>query len=142
MLETIVVGTDGSDTAQEAVRQAAEMARRYGAKLHVVSAFAPVAVRVRGGDPPEAASWQMGPDVVAEDALNKAATDLHGVEVERHARSGDPAEALISVAEDEGADLIVLGNKGMSGARRFVLGSVPNKVSHHAPCSVFIVRTT
>ncbi|HRV60538.1 MAG TPA: universal stress protein [Solirubrobacterales bacterium] len=55
---------------------------------------------------------------------------------------GDPADAILKVAEDLDADLIVVGNKGMTGARRFLLGSVPNKVSHHAPCSVFIARTT
>ncbi len=55
---------------------------------------------------------------------------------------GDPADAILKVAEDVEADLIVVGNKGMTGARRFLLGSVPNKVSHHAPCSVFIARTT
>ena len=59
-----------------------------------------------------------------------------------HAREGDPADAILDVAEELGADLIVVGNKGMSGAKRFLLGSVPNKVSHHAPCSVLIVRTT
>ena len=58
------------------------------------------------------------------------------------ARQGDPADAILDVAEEQGADLIVVGNKGMTGAKRFLLGSVPNKVSHHAPCSVLIVRTT
>jgi nucleotide-binding universal stress UspA family protein len=65
-----------------------------------------------------------------------------GVEAESHARLGDPADALLEVAEEEGADLIVVGNRGMTGAKRFLLGSVPNKISHHAPCSVLIVRTT
>ncbi len=59
-----------------------------------------------------------------------------------YAREGDPADAILNVAEEANADLIVVGNKGMTGARRFLLGSVPNKVSHHAPCSVIIVRTT
>ncbi len=59
-----------------------------------------------------------------------------------HAREGDPADAILEVAEQTDADLIVVGNKGMTGARRFLLGSVPNKISHHAPCSVYIVRTT
>ena len=65
-----------------------------------------------------------------------------GVEVETHAREGDPADAILDVAEEKDADLIVVGNKGMTGAKRFLLGSVPNKVSHHAPCSVMIIRTT
>ncbi len=65
-----------------------------------------------------------------------------GVEVEIHAREGDPADAILDVAEERNADLIVVGNKGMTGAKRFLLGSVPNKVSHHAPCSVLIIRTS
>ena len=52
-----------------------------------------------------------------------------------------PAEALRAVAEERGADRIVVGNKGMTGATRFLLGSVPNKISHHAPCGVLIIRT-
>ena len=65
-----------------------------------------------------------------------------GVEVETMPREGDPADAILDVAEEKGADLIVVGNKGMTGAKRFLLGSVPNKISHHAPCSVMIIRTT
>ena len=65
-----------------------------------------------------------------------------GVEVETFARQGDPADAILDVAEERNADLIIVGNKGMTGAKRFLLGSVPNKVSHHAPCSVLIIRTT
>jgi nucleotide-binding universal stress UspA family protein len=73
----------------------------------------------------------------ASEAINEA-----GVKVETFAREGDPADAILDVAEEQGADLIVVGNKGMTGAKRFLLGSVPNKVSHHAPCSVLIIRTT
>ena len=65
-----------------------------------------------------------------------------GLEVQTHAREGDPADAILDVAEKTKADLVVVGNKGMTGARRFLLGSVPNKISHHAPCGVYIVRTT
>jgi nucleotide-binding universal stress UspA family protein len=65
-----------------------------------------------------------------------------GIEVQTHPVEGDPAEGILNVAEETKADLIVVGNKGMTGARRFLLGSVPNNVSHHAPCSVIIVRTT
>ena len=63
-------------------------------------------------------------------------------DVETFARQGDAADAILDVAEEQRADLIVVGNRGMTGAKRFLLGSVPNKVSHHAPCSVLIVRTT
>jgi nucleotide-binding universal stress UspA family protein len=64
------------------------------------------------------------------------------VKVEIHAVPGEPADALIGVAKEVGADLLVVGNRGMSGARRFVLGSVPNKVSHHSPCNLLVVDTT
>ena len=88
--------------------------------------------------------WMVNPredvDATLEDAAEVAKED--GVAVEVHARQGDPADAILDVAEETKADLIVVGNKGMTGARRFLLGSVPNKVSHHAPCSVLIIRTT
>jgi nucleotide-binding universal stress UspA family protein len=144
MFSSIVVGTDGSDTARQAVVQAAEMARATGAKLLVVSAYTPVAAHVHAGGHPEAAEWNVGPDVLVEGVLSDAgsATAASGIEVETRAVRGDPADALIQVAEQEGSDLIVVGNKGMTGARRFLLGNVPNKVSHHAPCSVLIVRTS
>ena len=82
-------------------------------------------------------SWA---DTVLDDAC--AVLRLRGVEAEPHARKGDPADAIIGLAEELGTDLIVVGNKGLTGARRFLLGSVPDKVSHHAPCSVLIVYTT
>ena len=75
-------------------------------------------------------------------ATRPRASQEAGVEVETFAREGDPADAILDVAEERDADLIVVGNKGMTGAKRFLLGSVPNKVSHHAPCSVLIIRTT
>ena len=81
-------------------------------------------------------------DVDATLAAAAASVESLGVEVDTHARQGDPADAILDVAEEQKADLIVVGNKGMTGAKRFVLGSVPNKVSHHSPCSVMIVRTT
>jgi nucleotide-binding universal stress UspA family protein len=63
------------------------------------------------------------------------------VNCETHQLPGDAADALLDVAEQVGADLLVVGNRGMTGARRFVLGSVPNEVSHHSPCSLLIVDT-
>jgi nucleotide-binding universal stress UspA family protein len=145
-MKAIVVGTDGSETATRALREAADLARATGARLHVVSAYERASgVHVGGGgDTPERASWMVGPDVQVDSVLENAAGTLHaeGMEVEQHARPGDPADALLEVAEQQDADLIVVGNKGMTGAKRFLLGSVPNKISHHAPCSVLIVRTS
>jgi nucleotide-binding universal stress UspA family protein len=129
----IVVGTDGSEPAKIAVRTAAELAGRLGAAVHVVSA----AYRIQSGNPG-------GVDSRVERALKDAAAEMkaRGVEVETHARNGDPAEAIVLVAGEQAAGLIVIGNRGMTAGRRFLLGDVPNKVSHHAPCSVLIVRTT
>jgi nucleotide-binding universal stress UspA family protein len=144
MFSSIVVGTDGSDTAQRAVEHAAALAKAVGAKLHIVSAYVPTAARVQAGGGPEGADWNVGPDVLVEGILSDAGTSAASLGVDANVRAlrGDPADALIEAAEQEGADLIVVGNKGMTGARRFMLGNVPNKVSHHAPCSVLIVRTS
>jgi nucleotide-binding universal stress UspA family protein len=141
-MKAIVVGTDGSDTAAQALREAGDLARSTGAKLHIVSAYAP-ASGVRS-DAPESESWMVGPDVQVDSVLEEAAGVLHaqGIETESHARKGDPADALLHVADEQDADLIVVGNKGMTGAKRFLLGSVPDKISHHASCSVLIVRTS
>ncbi|HKG36599.1 MAG TPA: universal stress protein [Solirubrobacterales bacterium] len=148
MFTRIVVGTDGSDTAAEAVRQAAELARLAGARLDVVSAYEPIPrqrlreeSREAPGDVQYEFSEREDVNITLDNAAAAARND--GVEeVQTHAREGDPADAILDVAEEVKADLIVVGNKGMTGARRFLLGSVPNKVSHHAPCSVIIVRTT
>ena len=79
---------------------------------------------------------------VAESVLKRAARDAlsKGVEVETHAREGHPAEVIIDVAKQEQADLIVVGSRGLTGIKRYLLGSVSSKVSEHAPCSVMIVR--
>jgi nucleotide-binding universal stress UspA family protein len=143
----IVVGTDGSETAGEAVKQAIDLAKLTGAQLSVVSAFAPVSkgrVRAEQVDAPADVQYEIGPredvNLVLEAAVSQA--KQAGVEAQPHPVEGEPAEAILSTAEETDADLIVVGNKGMSGARRFFLGSVPNNVSHHAPCSVIIIRTT
>lgn len=148
MFTRIVVGTDGSETAGEAVRQAIDMARISGASLSVVSAYAPVSsrrVRDEQLDAPADVQHEIGPREDVNLVLEAAAADARkaGIEEVRiHPVQGDPADAILNVAEEIDADLIVVGNKGMTGARRFLLGSVPNNISHHAPCSVIIVRTT
>jgi nucleotide-binding universal stress UspA family protein len=145
MFETIVVGTDGSDTAAEAVRRAADIAKSSGAVLHLVSAYKPLeGLKVGGGAGPEGEEWRLAPDMQVETILRDTLDGLSdsGVSVSEHALKGEPADAILAVAESERADLVVVGNKGMTGARRFLLGSVPSKVAHHAPCTVMIVRTT
>jgi nucleotide-binding universal stress UspA family protein len=147
MFRSIVVGTDGSDTAGQAVRQAIDLARAVGAKLELVSAYEPVAkqrLQEERRDAPEDLQWAISPREDVDATLDAAATLAQEAGVSAHvtARQGDPADAILDVAEEQDADLIVVGNKGMTGAKRFLLGSVPNKVSHHAPCSVLIIRTT
>jgi len=141
---SIVVGTDGSETATEAVSRAAELALAVGATVHVVSAYEPRALKLEGAaDDPELAHQSIGPAASVDALLEEAVGAVHalGVTVERYARRGDPAEAILDVADEQKADLIVVGNRGMLGTRRFLLGSVPNKISHHAGCSVMIVHT-
>lgn len=147
MFTRIVVGTDGSDTAGEAVRQAIDLAKLAGASLSIVSAYEPLPKRRVEGeklDAPADVQYEIGPREDVNLVLDAAAAvaKKEGLDVQTHPVEGDPADAILNVAEETKADLIVVGNKGMTGARRFLLGSVPNNVSHHAPCSVIIVRTT
>jgi nucleotide-binding universal stress UspA family protein len=144
MGEAIVVGTDGSETAKEAVNEAIRLAKAFGGELHVVSAYKPLRGAHVSGAPEGAAKvWQPLPDSQVEAILQEAAAAvrLRDVPVETHTSQDEPADALLSVASDVDAKLIVVGNRGMQGARR-VLGSVPNKVAHHADCNVLIVATT
>jgi nucleotide-binding universal stress UspA family protein len=146
MFEAIVVGTDGSETAGKAVARAVELARIMGARLLIVSAFEPIAparLRDESQQAPADLQWRVNPREDVDATLGEAVeqAEAAGLTAETFARQGDPADAILDVAEEQGADLIVVGNKGMTGAKRFLLGSVPNKVSHHAPCSVLIIRT-
>ena len=147
MFGSIVVGTDGSETARQAVRQATELAAGIGARIDLVSAYEPVSdqrLRSERREVPEDVAWSIHPREDVDATLNQAAEEIRaaGVPVETFARQGDPADAILDVAEERNSDLIIVGNKGMTGAKRFFLGAVPNKISHHAPCSVLIVRTT
>jgi len=147
LFQRIVVGTDGSDTAAEAVRHATELAKATGGSLEIVSAYEPIPqerLREEEAEVPADVAHGVGPredvNLTLEGAVGPAREA--GLKVQTHAREGDPADAILDVAEETNADLIVVGNKGMTGAARFLLGSVPNKISHHAPCGVYIVRTT
>jgi nucleotide-binding universal stress UspA family protein len=147
MFDRIVVGTDGSETATEAVRTAVELAKISDAKLEIVSAYEPVPqsrLREEGEGISGDVSHAINPREDVQFVLDKAAgvAKQAKVDVVTHPREGDPADAILDVAEENDADLVLVGNKGMTGARRFLLGSVPNKISHHAPCDVWIVKTT
>jgi len=147
MIESILVGTDGSPTAAVAVAHAVELARALTARLQIVSAYEPVpGQRPRGANLTVTSDeeWTVNPreDVLALLESAAAGARTAGLtQVETFARVGDAADAILDVAEEQRSNLIVVGHKGMTGATRFLLGSVPNKVSHHAPCSVLIVRT-
>jgi nucleotide-binding universal stress UspA family protein len=140
VFETVVVGADGSDTAANAVRKAIELVRLTGGRLHVVTAYRHEQLSAAGGTeaPGALGSRDLAESVLADHVSRATAA---GIEAEGHSRSGDAANAICDVATDVGADLIVVGNKGMTGMRR-VLGSVPNSVAHHAPCDVLIAFTT
>ena len=147
MFDRIVVGTDGSDTAKEAVRTAIELAKLSKSRLEIVSAYEPIPqsrLRDEGSDISGDVSYTVNPREDVNLVLDKAAAEAKKakVDVVTHAREGEPADAILDVAEESKADLVMVGNKGMTGARRFLLGSVPNKISHHSPCDVWIVHTT
>jgi nucleotide-binding universal stress UspA family protein len=148
MFGSVLVGTDGSDTAMTAVRYAIDLSRQFEARLMIVSAYEPVAgQRLRGlnTETPHELEWATNPHDAVVTLLENAKQEAHAAgvaSVEIFARQGDAADAVLDIAEEQRSDLVVMGNKGMTGAKRFLLGSVPNKVSHHAPCSVLIVRTT
>ena len=144
MIQTITVGTDGSDTATKAVDFALDIAEKFGAKLVVASSYRPVSedrLRREQKDAPGDIQWSINPTEDVDKALRTVEEKARsrGLDVTSEAREGDPADVLCDIAEQHGADLLVVGNKGM---QRRVLGSVPNSVSHKAPCSVIIVKTT
>jgi nucleotide-binding universal stress UspA family protein len=144
MINTIAVGTDGSETASRAVDFAIDLAERYGSHLVVASSYRPVGedrLRREQQDAPGDIQWSINPQEDVS-AILRAVEDQakgRGLQATSEAREGDPADVLCAIAEQHDADLIVVGNKGM---QRRVLGSVPNSVSHKAPCSVVIVKTT
>lgn len=121
MYSKILVATDGSPTADKAVGRGATLAKDMDATLLLL---------------------YVGEDAAGAPVLERTTEQLKGLRVEARALPGDPADVICTVAEQEAVDLIVVGNKGMADIKRFILGNVPNRVSHHAPCNVLIVKTT
>jgi nucleotide-binding universal stress UspA family protein len=144
MDDSIVVGTDGSETASRALSEAVRLAKALNAKLHVVSAYEPLhEAHVHGGTPPDDKVFHPLPTAHVESILSDAETSARqaGIDISTHARDEGAVDALIEVATEVHATMIVVGSKGMHGARRFAIGNVPNKVSHRAHCNVLIVAT-
>ena len=143
----VVVGTDGSATAEKAVAHAAALAKTFGARLTIVTAYVHDKMKeARKSEPlPYEMQW-MAKDVNEAEARAKRgralAKKLGVADVKIVTGTADPAMALIEAAEATGGDLIVTGNRGIQQATRAIKGNVPNKVSHHAPCDVLIVHTT
>jgi len=123
--DRIMVGTDGSETARWAEEAAARLASASEAQLLVVAAYEDVS-EVQG--------------IVERAELRAREQGL--TEVRAETQRGKPAEVLLEIADQQDADLLVLGSKGMSGGRRFLLGSVPGRVAEQSPCDLLIVRTT
>jgi nucleotide-binding universal stress UspA family protein len=148
MYRTIVVGTDGSKTASAAVDHAALLAKSVGATLHIIHAYKPMSSMM----PMDPLIVQPDPVMVQRELEDHAkgicvqAADrarAAGAETVTHVSGAkDPAEALVTLAEHLNADLMVVGNKGMAGVRRFITGSVPNRVAHHCPCHLLVVATS
>jgi nucleotide-binding universal stress UspA family protein len=144
MFKKLVVGTDGSPTAEKAVREAAELARSWGSELHIVTAFRILRSgmgAVAGGDLVDSgAGHAMAEEAARAVGLSSIEKFGDGIAAEAHSQPGSADDVILATAAEVGADLIVVGSKGMQGARRY-LGSVPNSVAHGAACSVLLVKT-
>jgi nucleotide-binding universal stress UspA family protein len=139
----IVVGTDGSETAALAVQAAIQLAKTFGQPLHVVCAH-----QMRTAADGLALSAGVSPSVMddgwVEEVLGDAAEQIResSVDVVTHAKIGNPADAILDVADEVNADLIVVGNRKIGAKSRFILGNVPSRVVHHSTCSTFVVNTS
>jgi len=144
MYKTLVVGTDGSPTADKAVAAAAELARSWGSELHIVTAFRTPRSGMGSAAGSELVDSGAGQALAEEAAraVGLAAIERFGdgIAGEAHGVQGNADDVILATAADVGADLIVVGSKGMQGARRY-LGSVPNSVAHGADCAVLVVKT-
>jgi nucleotide-binding universal stress UspA family protein/nitrite reductase/ring-hydroxylating ferredoxin subunit len=118
--ENVLIATDGSPTADHAARQGTDFAVTMGAGVTLV---------------------HVGDEVLGRVVLKDTAARLGDAELPVVAVQGDPGDRIVEAAEDGKHDLVVIGNKGMAGKLRFAMGTVPNKVSHNAPCDVLIVNT-
>jgi nucleotide-binding universal stress UspA family protein len=141
MLSIVAVGTDGSATASKAVEAAAEIAERFDSKLILLSAFEGTDRPTGTGSGADERQWAHNNDARVRELLSRIEHEMRARKIDCSSMhdEGDPAEVLVRLAEECRADLLVIGSVGM---HRRVLGSVPNTVTHQAPCSVYVVKTT
>jgi nucleotide-binding universal stress UspA family protein len=139
----IAIATDGSETADKALEVALDLADRYEAKLLILSAYEAQEGRVSHAkeEAPDDIQWASCADESVDAALLDATQRAlgHGLHSQALAREGEPAAVICDLAAELEADLLVIGNRGME---RRVLGSVPNSILHHAPCTVVLAKTT
>lgn len=140
MVSTVAVGVDGSSTAGEAVTFAAELARRFDARLVLLSAYQE-AGGAAASTSDEELRWATSPSARQRETVARTEERLKrdGVRCSTLVAEGEPADVLVRLADECAADILVVGSKGM---QRRVLGSVPNTVTHKAGCSVLVVKTT
>lgn len=146
MFQHILLASDGSDNALQAAETAAEIAKRFHARLTMLTVFDPpiMAPPFLGGPEPiiDAEILTRQADEI-QDAVEKRTGDAlrkHGITFESRREVGHPVDHIINLAEKEKFDLIVMGSRGLGGWQSFLLGSVSDRVLHHAHCPVLIVR--
>src|SRR5215212_11276038 len=137
-IQRVMVGTDLSQTASKAVEWAVDFAGRFDAELHLVQVIVP-----SHPSDTEFGAAERTQAATAANALQAEAERLAGERGRSHVViDPDPAMAIVGAAEDAGIDVLVVGNAGMAGRKEFLLGNVPNRISHNARCTVIIVNTT
>jgi nucleotide-binding universal stress UspA family protein len=142
---TVMVGSDGSTTAEMAVKSAAEIAASHHARLVIVAAYTPTRDEAtRQSAVPDDVRWAVTDVNQAEDRVRHGraiAAEAGVVDTVTHAVAGSPVDVLLDAALAFRADLLVVGSVGLTRSTRVLIGSVASSVAHHAPCDVMIVRT-
>lgn len=138
MMKKLLVPVDGSKSSDQAVRYACNVSEKYGSEMTLLCVIPPpIILGVEAGIIDYRPLEESGRKVLEN---TKNIVESSGVKASTRLETGQVADTIINIAKEEGSDLIIIGSRGLSGAKRFLLGSVSNSVSHHAPCPVLIVR--